>query len=164
MPASRWDNQSFTFSGDLVGKQVPSVTWEDSVFDPVGVNPILVGTDVAVEEALALALDPNIMMMGPHAAGAAGTLEVLVCGAIYVPPPFVSLVMHQDFTPRQAWGILGGAIVPAGKEFECRPLLNWLKVALTRAGVRLDSPVARVALTGAGRRSGSYGPPMATSC
>lgn len=52
------------------------IIWDNSEFDHIGVNLVLVGTDVAVEEVFAL--DPNIRMMGPHTAGAADTVEVLV--------------------------------------------------------------------------------------
>ena len=101
MPASRWDNQSFAFSGELVGGQVSTVCWENSVFDPSGDNPIVVGTELAIAETLAL--DPSVEMTGPHTNGAAGTEEVNVRSAVYVPPPYVPLVMHGDLTPRQAW-------------------------------------------------------------
>ena len=76
MPASRWDNQSFAFSGELFGNQVSTVTWDNTVFDPVRPQPILVATDIAIAEALAL--DPNIRMTGPHVVGAAGTVGVQV--------------------------------------------------------------------------------------
>ena len=123
MPASRWDDQSFAFSGELVGGQVLTVCWDDSVFDPSGANPIVVGTELAIAEALSV--DPSVELIGPHADGDKGTEEVSVRGAVYVPPPFVPLVMHGDLTPRQAWDRLGGGHHRRGEASRV-PIINGL--------------------------------------
>ena len=58
-------------------------------------------------------------------------------------PMFVSMMIEAELTPRQAWDRLGGAIFDAGKEVECCPLLNWLKVAITRHSAGALSRLAR---------------------
>ena len=79
-----------------------------------------------------MAVDANVQMMGPFADGDAGTDEVHVRNTVYLPPMFVSLMLEEEMTPRDAWYRLAGAIQNEGKMVECKPVIDWLKVALTR--------------------------------
>ena len=47
-----------------------------------------------------LAIDSGIQITGSYADSATGNDEVSVTGAVYVPPCYVHLVMHNDLTPR----------------------------------------------------------------
>ena len=60
---------------------------------------------------------------------------------------FVSLLLDDEMTPRDAWDILGNAIVNERKEVECKPIIDWMKVALTREGVGQQSRLAQQSLT-----------------
>ena len=53
---------------------------------------------------------------------------------VYVPTPYVGLLLSGDLTPVEAWQRLQGAIVNAAAEDACRPIVNWLRAALTRSG------------------------------
>lgn len=75
---------------------------------------VLVGTDERVAEALAI--NDNVQMMGPYTDREGSTVRVLVHWAMYLPPIFVPLILHQDLTPREAWMRIGGAIVAGGME------------------------------------------------
>ena len=55
------------------------------------------------------------------------------------PPPFVTIMLGGDLTPREAWNRLRGAIVAAGMATECTPLIGWLRVALVRSATDLGS-------------------------
>ena len=57
-----------------MGTHVSIMYWDDAVFEPVLSNPIIVGTDVAVDEALAL--DPGVKMKVSHIRGVSWTEEV----------------------------------------------------------------------------------------
>ena len=63
MPASRWDRQAFASSGGLVGNQISTIVWDNGYVDALQENPIMVLTNVAISEALALL--PNVQMTAP---------------------------------------------------------------------------------------------------
>ena len=52
---------------------------------------------------------------------------------MYVPAPYVGLLLSGDLTPVEAWQHLRGAIVDAVAEDACRPIVDWLCAALTRS-------------------------------
>ena len=145
MPASLWDDDAFAFHGDLVNNQVSVVSWNAALFGPAAIDPIVVGTDDLVSDGLAV--NANVEMLGPFMNDALGTVQVQVRRTVYVPPMFVNVLLEEEVTPRQAWEQLGGAIRDAQMEDECRPLLNWLKVALTRREEGASSILSTNALT-----------------
>ena len=53
---------------------------------------------------------------------------------MYVPAHYVNLLLGTDLTPIEAWNRLRGAIVHAVAEDACRPLIDWLRAAIIRAG------------------------------
>ena len=53
---------------------------------------------------------------------------------MYVPAPYVGLLLGTDLTPIEAWHRLRGAIVDAAAEEAYRPLIDWLRAAFVRAG------------------------------
>ena len=91
-----------------------------------------------------LAGDANLTLLGPYGAGDAGVETIRCRKTVYVPAPYVSLLLGADSTPIEAWHRLRGAIVEAAAEDACRPLINWLCDAIVRAGP--DTYSALVAL------------------
>ena len=62
---------------------------------------------------------------------------------IYLPAPFVGILLEHYLTPVEAWSRLCGAIVNTGSTVDCNPITNWLRVALTmRSGIDHPSPLA----------------------
>ena len=53
---------------------------------------------------------------------------------MYVPAPYVGLLLGANLTPIESWHRLRGAIVDAAAEEACQPLIDWLRAALVRAG------------------------------
>ena len=78
--------------------------------------------------------DPNLTLLGPYGAGDVGVETIRFCKTVYVPAPYVGLLLGADLTPIEAWHRLLGAIVDAAAEEACRPLIDWLRAALVRAG------------------------------
>ena len=70
--------------------------------------------------------------MGPYGAGDAGVESVRCRKTVYVPAPYVGLLLSGDLTPVEAWQRLRGSIVDAAAEDTCRPIVDWLRAALTR--------------------------------
>ena len=82
----------------------------------------------------AIAGDAGLNMLGPFGAGDAGVESVRCRKTVYVPAPYVGLLWGGDLTPVEAWQRVRGAIVNATAEDACRPIIDWLRAALTRVG------------------------------
>ena len=71
-----------------------------------------------------IAGDANLKMVGPYRAGDAGVESVRCRKRVYVPAPYVGLLLSGDLTPVEAWMRLRGAIVNAAAEDAFRPIIN----------------------------------------
>ena len=80
----------------------------------------------------ALAGDVDAPLFGTYAMGDAECGQVKTRYAVYVPPPLVGHLLGRELTARQAWDQVRGAIIDLGIQVECKPLVNWLRVSLTR--------------------------------
>ena len=126
-----WDDVAFAFQGDVVQQQAPpSVVWDQSYFHTV-VQLIRVPTVIMMDQLLGQ--DPNSQFVGPFGEDDAGTEVVRTRRATVVPHRYVQLLLAQSLTPREAWIRVKGAIAAAGQMADCSPLIDWLRVALTRA-------------------------------
>ena len=96
----------------------------------------------------AIAGDTNLRMLGPYGAGGTGVESILCRKIVYVPAPYVGLLLSSDLTPVEAWQRLRGAIVDAAAEEACRPIIDWLRASLVRSGqnalsmLRVPEPLA----------------------
>ena len=86
------------------------------------------------EMAAQFAAAGDAPLLGPYTSNDAGTEPVVVRNLIFVPGPYVPLVIGNDLTPRELWVRLAGAIQADQRETACRPLLDWLRVAVTDPG------------------------------
>ena len=60
-----------------------------------------------------LAGDPNVTLLGPYSAGDVGS-EIMRCRmTVYVPAPYVGLLLIENLTPIEAWNRLREATVDA---------------------------------------------------
>jgi hypothetical protein len=127
-----WDDVAFAFQGDVVQQQVPpSIVWDQSYFHTVVQSLIRVPTAIMMGQLLGQ--DPNSQFMGPFDEEDAGTEIVCTRHATVVPHRYVQLLLAQSLTPPEAWIRVKGAIAAAGQMEDCSPLIDWLRVALTRA-------------------------------
>ena len=58
---------------------------------------------------------------------------------MYVPTPYVGLLLCADITPVEAWNLLRGAIVDTAAEAACRPLIDWLRATIVQSGPNTHS-------------------------
>jgi hypothetical protein len=125
-----WDDIAFAFQGDVVQQQAPpSVVWDQSYFHMV-VQLIRVPTVIMMDQLLGQ--DINSQFVGPFGEEDAGTEVVRTRRATVVPHRYVQLLLAQSLTPREAWIRVKGAIAATGQMADCSPLIDWLRVALTR--------------------------------
>ena len=80
-----------------------------------------------------LSCDSSITLLGPYGAGDAG-VEIIRCHkTVYVPTPYVGLLLCADLILVEAWNCLRGAIFDAAAEAACQPLINWLRATIVQS-------------------------------
>ena len=138
-PASPWDDEAFGTRGDIVMGSVSCVRWLPAYMRQT--RTVVALTAGAMYSALAG--DVDAPLFGTYAVGDAECEQVKTRYAVYVPPPLVGRLLGREFTACQAWDRVRGAIIDLGIEEECKPLVDWLRVSLTRRadGGRPNKPV-----------------------
>ena len=139
-PATVWDNSSFALAGDLIDGQATIVPWVEANFNLSG-NQVLVPSDATLDQLLAG--NPNDQFVGPFNAGDQGVELIRSRVSMLVPFRYVNIFLPGPLTPRDAYLRVAGAIAAQHDEAACRPLLNFLKLALTRSAAQQPSPLAR---------------------
>ena len=125
---TEWDDLMFVTKGDLYQNMPTTTFWLSDYFRQIP-NQLRVATSATIEAALAA--DPNLQILGPYNAQDAGTTLIRCRRSIYLPPKYVPLMITGPVTPRLAWEMLRGQIVIDGIEEDCKPLIQWLQLALT---------------------------------
>eukprot|EP00980_Cylindrotheca_fusiformis_P000136 scaffold24_cov128-Cylindrotheca_fusiformis.AAC.9 len=119
------------FLGDVLrhGQAPYSVELPDAVFERIGQS-----TQVPDHELMEQLLnaDPNLELIEPQAAGTPGCSSIGSRQAMIVPNYITRLFLHQEMTPRVAYQTVHGVLQVKGHVTDCKPLLDWLRLALTR--------------------------------
>lgn len=122
------DNSGYAFLGDVYGGNAPaSVVMDNDLFNRC--TSVIVKVPLATDQHFAA--HPNDDLMGPYDAAEPDTETVTTRFAMFIPNKYLTMVMEQGLTPREAWLRIRAAIVTAGEEATMQPLINWLRVALT---------------------------------
>ena len=86
-----------------------------------------------------LSSDANVTLLGPYRAGDTGD-EIIRCRkTVYVPAPYVGLLLSANLSPVEACNRLHGEIVDAAAEAACHTLINWLHATLVQSGPNTHS-------------------------
>jgi hypothetical protein len=129
---TEFDNVGYAFFGDLTSNQAPpSIEWPANAFHQVAASVRVLQREVLDQH---LAAGPELELLGPFGNEDAGTDVVRVRQAMLVPFRYVRILLQRPLTPREAWVQLAGAIYNDGNQIACEPLLDWLRVAITRQG------------------------------
>ena len=138
--ATPFDNVGYAFLGDVHNGQLPhTVVWSDSYFNQVGDTQV--PTSAYMDQLLAA--DPALQQVGPFAAGTADTEVVNTRYCMFIPNPYLTMLLDDCLTPREAWMQLRGAMVADGNVAACQPLIDWLRVALTTRTANAVTPLHR---------------------
>jgi hypothetical protein len=139
--ATPFDDVACAFLGDARNGQAPhTAVWDDAYF----ARNAAVQVPTAANMDQLLAADPVLELVGPFAAGDQDTEVLTVRNSVYVPNRHMTMSLSDAMTPRQAWARVRGSVVADGLEQECGPLLDWLRVALTRRVANQGSTLAQV--------------------
>lgn len=124
-----FDGHGHAFMGDVVDGQVPiTVQVPDALYNQLPVVQVPTGPRL---EQLLLA-DPDAALVGPFNAGDPDVTPVTTRALVVVPNEYVRPFLGVGMRPRDAYTTLHGIISQGGQEIACEPLLDWLRVALTR--------------------------------
>eukprot|EP00428_Durinskia_dybowskii_P020686 CAMPEP_0170201798 /NCGR_PEP_ID=MMETSP0116_2-20130129/364_1 /TAXON_ID=400756 /ORGANISM="Durinskia baltica, Strain CSIRO CS-38" /LENGTH=139 /DNA_ID=CAMNT_0010452031 /DNA_START=256 /DNA_END=671 /DNA_ORIENTATION=- len=117
--------------GDVLNGQVPtSVHIPDNLFNQL--PAVQVPTDGLMAQLLQA--EPNAPMLGPFAASEADVTPVVTRSVVVVPNEYARLFLTTGMRPREAYQALMGLLLQRNHDIACEPLLEWLRVALTRRG------------------------------
>ena len=101
-PARQWDNRTFENQGDVSYGTAPLAVWDPTYLqlDPA----VYVPSAAAIYTSLAGY--PNVTLLGLYGAGDAG--GEIICGhkTVYVPAPYVGLLLSDNLTPAETWNRL----------------------------------------------------------
>ena len=124
-----FDGHGHAFMGDVANGQVPvSVQIPDTLFNQLTV--VQVPTAARLDQLLLA--DPDMKLVGPYDAGDPDVQPVVTRGLVIVPNEYVLPFLSMGMQPVEAYRVLRGLLVQKGHEVACEPLLDWLRVAMTR--------------------------------
>ena len=125
-PPCRWDDGTFVNRGYVSYGTAPLAVWDPTYLHlaPAVYLPSAAAIDTS------LSGDANVTLLGPYGAGDAGVENICCRKKMYVPAPFVGLLLCADLTLVEAWNRLHGAIVDDAAEAACRPLIDWVRAVI----------------------------------
>ena len=128
-PARKWDDRTFVNWGDVSNGTETLAVWD----------PTYLYLAMAVYVPSAAAIDtslsgyPNVSLLGLYGAGDAGAKIIRCRKTVYVPVPYVSLLLSADLSPLEAWNRLCIAIVDAAAKAACWTIIDWLRAEIVRS-------------------------------
>ena len=114
-PPCRWDGEAFANRGDVTFGTAPLAHWDPGYLHLAAA--VHVPSAAAIDAAIAG--DAGLKMLGPYGAGDARVESVRCRKTVYVPAPYVGLLLGGDLTPVEAWHRVRGAVVDAAAEDAC---------------------------------------------
>ena len=125
-PANKWDDRTLSNRGDVSYSTATLAVWDLTYLHLA--PAVYVPSAAAVETYLSG--NPNVTLLGPYGAGDAGVKIICCRKTVYVPEPYVGLLLSADLSPVEAWNRLRGATVDPVAEAACWPIIDWLRVAI----------------------------------
>jgi hypothetical protein len=129
------NNRFFAFEGELINNTGYTVELDLGIFNLLN-NQQAVPTVNAITTAIAA--DPTLQMMGPYTAQDAHTEAVKTRKVIAIPHFIGGLFLSQPegVTARFFWESIYPVIEGAGKQTECKALLQFFQLMITSSGVQ----------------------------
>ena len=119
-PSSNWDNGKFANRGDVSYVTAPLAVWDPTYLDLTPAIYVLSASAIDTSRAG----DSNITLLEPYGALDAG-VEIIRCSkTLYVPMPYVGLLLSVDLSPVEAYNRLREEIFNAAAEAVCRPIID----------------------------------------
>ena len=83
---------------------------------------------------------PPPILLDTMADGGAITTAMHMCLTVYVPPPFISILLAGELSLLEAWHMIWGEIVMSNQEVDFWAVVDWLRVGLVFSAPSPYSP------------------------
>ena len=95
----RWDGETFANRGNVAYGTAPLDQWYPAYLHLA--LSVLVPSAATINAAIDG--DPDLKLLGPYGAGDAGVESIRCHKTVYVPVPYVGLLLGSDLTPIESW-------------------------------------------------------------
>ena len=86
-----------------------------------------------------MATNPEIDLLGPFTAYDTDMNSIHVRKTIYLPAPFMGILLERNLTPVEVWSFLRDTIVNAGATVDCQCVIEWIRITLTSKSAEYHS-------------------------
>ena len=94
-PPCRWDDETFANRGEKAYHTAPLAQWYPAYLHLA--PAVIVPSAAAINTSIAS--NPDLKLLGPYGAGDAGVESIRCRKTLYVPAPYVGLLLGADMTP-----------------------------------------------------------------
>jgi hypothetical protein len=133
MPGEGWHQRFFAFTGDVFENQMPQ-----TIIGATRALETMRTTKVAkLTDQVAALMNDNVLTLPPMGTAAtAGTYDEIVTRySMYVPGKYLPLLLSRRMSPKEALLSINAEAVTQNEQDLLRPLIDWLRVAVTRSSV-----------------------------
>lgn len=126
-----WHQKLFAFTGDVVGSQMPqTIQWPTRSLEILARSVRVSKLNSQIGDLMTVGVDT----LPPVDAGAAADTfdEIRTRHSMYVPGKYLPLLLSRRLTPKEALIAVNAEAVSQGEQDVLKPLLDWLRVAVTR--------------------------------
>jgi hypothetical protein len=145
MPVEGWHQKLFAFTGDVFENQMPqTILWPTRALEE-----LTTATRVAkLNTQIADLMNDGTITLPPIVVGATADTydEIPTRYSMYVPGKYLPILLARRMTPKEALLAINAEAVTQNEQDLMKPLIDWLRVAVTRTGVN-DTTFSTVART-----------------
>ena len=138
--AKEWEERIMGFVGDVMGTQLPQAIYlRDDVLTALNEK---VKVKRTLDMRISLENDDTVENFAPRSARERESNydEVHTRYAMCVPPKYVPLLLGKRLSPREGFLLLERATRENDDEEAMQPLIDWLRVSLTRGNAAAETP------------------------
>ena len=138
--AKEWEERVMGFVGDVMGTQLPQAIYlRDDVLTALNEK---VRVKKTLDMRVSLENDDSVENFAPRSAREREPNydEVHTRYAMCVPPKYVPLLLGKRLSPREGFLLLERATRENDEEEAMQPLIDWLRVSLTRGNAAAETP------------------------
>jgi hypothetical protein len=145
VPNEVWHQKLVSFTGDVIGSQMPeTIHWPARSLEILACSVQV----SKLNDQIGALMNVSVDTLPPVVAGADAAMfdNIRMRYSIYVPGKYLPLLLVRHMTPKEALIAINAEAVSQGEQDLLEPLLDWLRVAVTRTTID-DTTTSVVART-----------------